>query len=454
MYTCLMNKFKNYNLKEELLLALDKLNFKEPLLVQEKVIPLLLNKENLLVQAKTGSGKTLSFLLPALNISSFNDNFTSTIILTPTRELALQINEVAKKLASFHKINIVLLIGQEDYNTQINQLKHKPHIIIGTPGRIIELIKSNNIKLDKLKLTIIDEADDFNSLGLKDQLDELISLLPSTQTALFSATINDNYINKPLKKVIIDEPKTVNTNISQYFLKTSNKYKTLLSILNNSNIKSTIVYFNTKQECSDVYDLLKQEDILVDLIHGDMNQKKRTNIYKSFKQGNIRVLLASDVISRGMDFSDVSHIINYDIPTNINTYIHRCGRSGRLKDTGISISLISKTDNQEVVEYILDNSKEYIYENENKTLNTKLEKTKEQKHTTTLIIRAGKKDKIRLIDIVGSLSNYIDSSIIGVINLQDKYTTVEILKQNFDLEVLNDYRIKGKKQKVEISRNK
>ena len=112
MYTCLMNKFKNYNLKEELLLALDKLNFKEPLLVQEKVIPLLLNKENLLVQAKTGSGKTLSFLLPALNISSFNDNFTSTIILTPTRELALQINEVAKKLASFHKINIVLLIGQ------------------------------------------------------------------------------------------------------------------------------------------------------------------------------------------------------------------------------------------------------------------------------------------------------------------------------------------------------
>ena len=185
-----------------------------------------------------------------------------------------------------------------------------------------------------------------------------------------------------------------------------------------------------------------------------MNQKKRTNIYKSFKQGNIRVLLASDVISRGMDFSDVSHIINYDIPTNINTYIHRCGRSGRLKDTGISISLISKTDNQEVVEYILDNSKEYIYENENKTLNTKLEKTKEQKHTTTLIIRAGKKDKIRLIDIVGSLSNYIDSSIIGVINLQDKYTTVEILKQNFDLEVLNDYRIKGKKQKVEISRNK
>ncbi|NLC97049.1 MAG: DEAD/DEAH box helicase [Erysipelotrichaceae bacterium] len=443
-----MNKF---NLKEELIESLYLNNFKEPLKVQEEVIPLLLNKENILVQAKTGSGKTLSYLIPILNMINFEDSYTSSIILTPTRELALQIYEVCKLLSASLKVNVVLIIGQHDYNKQINQLKHKPHIIIGTPGRIIELIKLKEIKLDNLKLTIIDEADEFNTLGLKEQLDLFISLLPKTQFALFSATISENYINFPLKKVIIDNYETVNPNISQYFIKTNDKYETLLQILNTANIKSSIVYFNTKQDCINTYKLVKELDILTGIIHGDMSQNRRTKIYNDFKEGSIRILFSSDVISRGMDFKDVSHIINYDIPNDIDTYIHRCGRSGRLDDIGISISLISN-ENTKVIDYILSNAEEYIFIINPINLNIKLEKEKIEPIITKIIIRAGKKNKLRLKDIVGSLSNYIDPSLIGVINLQDNYTEIEILSQNFNINILADYKIKGKKHKVEIKR--
>ena len=446
-----MNKFKNFNLKQELINSLQLNNYDTPLKVQEEVIPLLLKNEDLLVQAKTGSGKTLAFVIPILEKSSFEDNATKAIILTPTRELALQISEETKKLASSLKINVVCCIGQNDFTTQVNQLRHKPHIIVGTPGRLIDLIEAESINLDELEIAVIDEADQFSTLGLKDQFEMFLDLLPDCQMCLFSATFDEESLDKPFKKVIVDKSITASSNIEQFYLYTQNKVKSLLDILKNTEIVSTIVYFNTKQECKDVYDQIKNENMLIDMIHGDMNQKERSRIYKSFKEGKARVILASDVIARGMDFSDVSHIINYDMPNDINTYIHRCGRSGRLDNTGESITFITSEDRDEVVNHIKENAKPYVLQYTKSSLNTPLLKETKLKTSTSILIRAGRKDKIRIVDVVGSLSSVIDASLIGVIELQDFYTRVEILESKLDMDLFKDFKIKGKKQLVELS---
>lgn len=438
-------------MKKEILQTFNKLGYDSFLPIQEKAIPAILENKNLFIQAKTGSGKTLAYLLPALDIANHESQYTEVLIVAPTRELALQISEVAQQFANITKHHIITCIGGIDIHKQEMALKHRPTIVIGTPGRLKDLYTQNKLDITHLKLIILDEVDLIVSTGqrketecLIQQTDAQIVCTSATKTDLLTSFLPTNY-----EEIIADTTK-LNENIQSYYITCTDRKHTLLRLLHKLPIQQCIVFTNYKNDANVLSTWLQKRNILCSAFSSFYEEKERIQILDAFKRGNIRVLIATDAAARGLDLYDVSHIIHYDIPLDIETFIHRSGRSGHQNNTGTTITLI-KEINSPIAQYIMQHAKPYeTLTNHNTDLSIALKKdNNEVILSTTIQIQAGKKDKLRPKDIIGALCTKLDFSNIGTLEIQDTYSTVVILNTDANLlDTLQNLSIKGKRRKI------
>jgi ATP-dependent RNA helicase DeaD len=343
--------FKDLNLPEEILKALEKVGYEKPSPIQAEAIPLLLQGHDLLGTAQTGTGKTAAFALPMLANIDPDADFTQLLVLAPTRELAIQVAEAFQVYASFsRKIRVLPVYGGSSYDNQIRQLKRGVQVVVGTPGRVIDHIKKGTLKLDQLKFLVLDEADEMLRMGFIDDVEWILSHAPKErQTALFSATMPDairkitqRYLKDP-KHVKIASNVTTAAQITQRYCQVAGHHKleALTRILEVEDFDGVIIFVRTKTATLELAEKLSARGYDVEPLNGDIPQNARERTVERLKKGNIDILVATDVVARGLDVERVSHVINYDIPYDTESYVHRIGRTGRAGRQGDAILFIS-----------------------------------------------------------------------------------------------------------------
>jgi ATP-dependent RNA helicase DeaD len=347
-----MTTFKELGLNDEIIKSLDDLGFIEPSPVQEKAIPFILkSNKDLMALAQTGTGKTAAFGLPILNQIKASEKDLQAIILCPTRELCIQISRDIKKFAKYSKeIIITPVYGGERIDLQIKSIKNGTNIIVGTPGRVHDLIRRKVLKLQFIKWLVLDEADEMLDMGFKDDLDAIVEETPKTrQTLLFSATssksiqlIAKKYMNDA-EEISIGEKNIGAEKVTHeyYLVEPGDRFEALKRILDYLPGVYGILFCRTRRETQKVADELKQANYDTEALHGDISQSMRTKIMDRFKRKQVRLLVATDVAARGIDVSNLSHVINYNLPDQNETYTHRSGRTGRAQQSGVSISILS-----------------------------------------------------------------------------------------------------------------
>tara|TARA_R110002126_G_scaffold13118_7_gene57257 strand:+ start:166285 stop:168141 length:1857 start_codon:yes stop_codon:yes gene_type:complete len=347
-----MTKFEDFGLEPRLLKSLSMMNYTEPTPVQARTIPLALDGRDILGSAQTGTGKTAAFSIPMINALLHTEDGLG-LVLTPTRELGKQVMEAIREmLGPKSGIQTAFIIGGEPMRPQFEQLKRNPRIIVGTPGRINDHLKRGSLKLDGTRFLVLDETDRMLDMGFSIQIDEIEShMTGDRQTLMFSATMPNNimrmadrYLNNP-ERIEVGEANTAAKNIQQdvLFVQRDKKYKTLLHEL--SVREGTILVFsNTKRETEALAKKLKADGISADAIHGDLRQHKREKVIKKLRAEQFRVLVATDVVARGLDIPHIAHVINYDLPMMPEDYIHRIGRTARAGAKGHALCLIAPHD--------------------------------------------------------------------------------------------------------------
>lgn len=472
-------KFEDFNLDKYIIKALYNLNYKTPSKVQEEVIPRLLKKEDVIVRSKTGSGKTASFAIPICENIDVENNNLQALIVVPTRELALQVKDEVSNIGRLKKIRCSAIFGKQPIKEQIRELKQRVHIVVATPGRIIDHIGRNTINLDDIKYFIIDEVDKMLNKGFIADIEFILNKIPKNSAkGLFSATIDDDiqYIcDKYLKKFDILDIKYSNVIDTKQIIENkmksfeNEKYKNLKNIIYKENPTSLIIFCNTKDKVKKLYESMKKDGFLVEELHGDMSQDKRIFVIKDFKNNKFNILISTDVAARGIHIDDISLVINYDVPRDKENYIHRIGRTGRKDSYGKAITIFTDKDDKyinEIEEYlgyeikILEELKiddiakgkikfEKKYKEILKNRKNKIIEKNIHSEVTKIYINAGKKKKIRVIDIVGAFSNLpsINNEDIGVVEVQDLCSYVDILNYKGE-ELVKKYKEISIKKKV------
>lgn len=349
-----IDSFENMGIKNDLLRGIYSYGFEKPSSIQQKAIKPIIDGHDIIAQAQSGTGKTATYSIGVLEkIDHMRDNIQS-IILAHTRELALQIHQVITNISSYLNINLNLSVGGSSSRENIDALLNNPHIVIGTPGRVLDMINKKALNTKYLKILIIDEADEMLSKIFSNQIYDIFRFLPNNiQVGLFSATMTPEFfklakcfMRNPVKILIKNEELTLE-GIKQYYVnieRNEYKYSTLCDFYNVCNLAQTIIYCNSKKMVDDLYNRLMDDSFAVEQIHGDMSQEQRNSIMENFRSGNSRILIATDLLSRGIDIQQISLVINYDIPNNIESYIHRIGRSGRFGRKGTAINFITNYD--------------------------------------------------------------------------------------------------------------
>jgi translation initiation factor 4A len=346
--------FDVLNIKENLLRGVFSYGFEKPSLIQHKAIPVLISGKDIIAQAQSGTGKTGAFSIGSLNNVDEAVKDTQIIILSPTRELAHQTFTVIKELSSYTGISLCKVVGGTSVQEGIHDLRKNPQVIIGTPGRVLDMIQKNHIFTEKIKTFIIDEADEMLSQGFQELIYSLFKFIPkTTQVGLFSATFPDelvelsnNFMNNP-EQILVNKESLTLEGISQYYINVKHnnwKYDVLTDIYNTINIAQCIIYINSKNKLEEIYNELHKDNFPVGMIHGNLMTNERESIMNKFRQGEIRILLSTDLLSRGIDVQQLSLVINYDLPMEKETYIHRIGRSGRYGRKGVAINFVTDRD--------------------------------------------------------------------------------------------------------------
>jgi len=347
-----MSTFKDLGLNNNIIKALTELGYKNPTEIQEKAIPqVIASKEDLKAFAQTGTGKTAAFSLPILEKIDTNSKDTQAIILSPTRELALQITKNIEEFAKHIKgFRTAAIYGGANIEEQIRKLKKGVHIVVGTPGRTVDLINRKQLKLANVQWLVLDEADEMLNMGFKDELDKILAVTPNDkQTLLFSATfprevesIAKNYMYKPVEITSGEKNKGTDQVSHQYYVVSErNRYAALKRIADvNPNIYS-IIFCRTRRETQEVADKLIKDGYNADSLHGDLSQAQRDSVMAKFRKKHLQILVATDVAARGLDVNNLTHVINHKLPDQIESYTHRSGRTGRAGKEGISIAIVT-----------------------------------------------------------------------------------------------------------------
>ena len=417
--------------------------------VQKAAIPAIMDGNSLFIQAKTGAGKTYAYLIPSVANVYPQSPDTQILIIAPTRELAVQVNESAERICPFFNVHPVVCIGGLDIDRQINALRHRPHIIIGTPGRLNDLLQQGKIRLDHIRMLIMDEADQIISTGQKEEVHLLLRHIPAdVQMVALSATSNPEvmqFLPQNTEKLILDENR-VNERIDVKHIITDQRQETLLNLLKHLPVTTAIVFTNYKEDANQLSELLQKQGILSSAFSSYFEEKKRLSILKQFREGKIRVLVATDAAARGLDISDVSHIIHYDLPMDKETFIHRSGRSAHQGDNGTTI-LMGK-DEQQIRAFTTESTPLTLDESYICDLSVPYEKKTVTSDTLKIRIHAGRKDKIRPKDVIGALCTIMDFNDIGTLEIQDTFSSVILLNKNISLPPR--ITIKGKSRKLSI----
>lgn len=472
-------KFEEFELDTTILEALHKLGYTQPMPVQEEVIPLILQGNDVIVKSKTGSGKTASFAIPVIEQIIWDERDPQCLVLTPTRELALQIKEEFDNIGAYKRLKTTAVFGKQPYRFQVQDLKERCHVVIGTPGRVLDHLQRGTLKLDKIRTFILDEADEMLNMGFIDSVKEIMHYFPGNlTTCLFSATYPQAIqelamgFMKDAKMVEIQSSHAVTELVTHYAyrMKEHEKLEFLIKLLCKEQPASCIIFAKTQEHVKEICDALYEKHLSVDKIHGGMLQEDRMDNLKDFKKGKLRILVATDVAARGIDIQEVSHIINYDMPNQSETYVHRLGRSGRVNASGTAISLLSQYDGERVrllEEFLgealdVKDTKEIeavevtakLLKGLQYSIEIKEDKGKEiRKDTMKLYLNGGKSKKVRAGDIVGAICEIdgVTGDDIGVIQVQDRQSYVDILhgKGNKVLKALQHKTIKGKQLKVQ-----
>ena len=474
------NQFAQYPLSEEILEALTLLGYLLPTKIQQEVIPMVFADKDIAAKSQTGTGKTAAFAIPICERVIWEEHFPQALVLEPTRELAFQVRDEIFYIGRKKRLKVPALFGGFPIDKQILTLRQKSHIIVGTPGRILDHMGKETLQLSKIKTLVIDEADLMLDMGFLEDVKQIIEALPSdVQILLFSATLEeeikeltDQYMKDPVS-IILDDNKTTQL-ISQgaYFIPTEDKYEIFINILIKENPKNCIIFCGTREMVNVLCHKLHREKIPCGMLHGEMEQKERLATIHDFREGKFIYLIATDVAARGVDFEQITHVINYDFPTGKETYLHRIGRTGRKGNKGKAISLVTEDDMRmyKTVEEYLGMEIPHMAlpdreESEYKTFLTSLKRIRIKRvrkgaalnsGITKLSIGGGKKSKMRASDIVGAICDIdgIEALDIGIIDIRDSLTYVEILngKGKRVLTALEDKPIKGKYRKVHITK--
>lgn len=343
-------KFNDLPLSEELLRAVNEMGFEEPTAIQAGAIPHLIEGRDLLGQAQTGTGKTCAFGIPLIENTDTEDGSIQHLILSPTRELAMQIADELNELARFKPgIRILSIYGGQPMDRQLNALRKRPQIIVGTPGRVMDHMRRRTLKLDGLQTLVLDEADEMLNMGFREDIDTILTDTPDDiQRVLFSATMPRSILE--LTETYLDDPIHVNikrqeasvTSIDQTYieLRESSKTEVLCRLIEAKNINLALIFCNTKNRVDELTAKLQTRGYAAEGLHGDMNQRQRTTVMNAFKQGRTEFLVATDVAARGIDVDNIEMVINYDLPGDVEYYVHRIGRTGRAGRSGQSVSFV------------------------------------------------------------------------------------------------------------------
>jgi len=349
-------KWDDFNLKEDILRGIFSIGFEEPSQIQKTAIMPVIEKRDVIAQAPSGTGKTGTFSISTLQRIDVSEKCTQAIILAPTHELVKQISYVINQIgSSMNGLVIKTLVGGTSVNEDIRDLRENvPHVIVGSTGRVNDMVRRRHIQMDTIRLFILDEADEMLSGGFKEQVYTIFQHLTNeAQIAVFSATMpsymlemTTKFMKNPVKITL--EPEKLNLEgIQQYFLAVNNddgKFEALKALFEHLTVNQSIIYVNSVQRVMDLYDAMKKEDFSVVCIHSSMKREEREEAFRTFRTGAVRVLISSNVTSRGIDIQQVSVVINFDIPRSVNTYLHRIGRSGRWGRKGNAINFITRED--------------------------------------------------------------------------------------------------------------
>ncbi|WP_099470204.1 DEAD/DEAH box helicase [Konateibacter massiliensis] len=471
--------FHNYKISEDIVKALDGLEYDIPTEVQAKVIPSALEKNDLIVRARTGSGKTAAYTIPICELVEWLENKPQALILTPTRELAVQVKEDFINIGRFKRVNAVAVYGRHQFSIEKSELKQKAHVVVGTPGRILDHIKRGTVALNKINYLVIDEADRMLDMGFVAQVEEIVKELPKERmTMLFSATMSDevkrmssNYMRDPIH-IDVSEDSIVTADIEHFLYMTDeeDKFESLTDVCIMEKPDSCIIFCSTKDQVDMVCDRLNDMGYPCNKIHGGMEQNDRLSAMMRFKRGEYRYLIATDIAARGIDIDNISLVINYDIPLDEKNYIHRTGRTGRAGQKGKAITFVVPTqtrylhDIEEQIGFEIQEiekptreevsiQKPFFDEKMNKAPQIKkLKGDQLNKDIMKLRFNGGKKKKLRATNFVGVISNLegIGVEDIGIITIQDTLTYIEILngKGPLVLEAMKHTLVCGKQLKV------
>lgn len=489
------NKFVQMGISEEIVGALHILGYQEPTKIQEQVIPIALKGKDIVGESQTGSGKTAAFGIPLCELAEWNENVPEALVLEPTRELTVQVKQELYHIGRNKRLKVADVFGGFPIDKQIQTLKQKSHIVVGTPGRVMDHVRRGSLQLSKIKRVVIDEADLMLDMGFMEEVQSILQKIPEQRTLmLFSATIGEEiahliqqYLRNPIV-ISVDDTKETKTNIRQelYYAEQDEKYRMFLKLLVRENPDSCMIFCGTREMVNVLCRKLRKDGVKCGMIHGEIDQQDRIRTIEGFREGRFRYLIATDVVARGIDFDQLSHVFNYDFPTGKETYVHRIGRTGRNGASGTAISIV--TDADEKMRRMIEEYVGYpLPLKEKDTLTDELEKeqqSKEESDTyhkefwdrqkekpvlkkkkgagfnrtiTKLSIGGGKKSKMRAVDIVGTICSIpgMEAEDIGAIDIRDSLTYVEIRngKGKKVLEALQEKTIKGKPRKVRETRN-
>ena len=346
--------FKDLELSQPILDAIEEMGYVTPSPIQAEAIPVVAAGKDIIGQAQTGTGKTAAFMLPLLGKIDTNSRDVQVLVLSPTRELANQIHEESRKFAkNMRGIYMLPIYGGASYDPQIRALKRGVHIVIGTPGRIMDHMNRGTLKLENLKVLVLDEADEMLNMGFKDDIETILEKTNSDrQTVMFSATMPREILNiartyqkdPEIIKVVTEEQ--TNKQIDQYYIEVRrhDRLQAMICTIDMMGLTSSIVFTNTKREVDELVSKLQEEGYVTEGLHGDLKQAQRDRVMNSFRKKTVNILVATDIAARGIDVSNVEAVFNYDIPLNEENYVHRIGRTGRAGMAGLSITFVFGKD--------------------------------------------------------------------------------------------------------------
>ncbi len=470
-------EFTRYGLSEDVLTALKLLGYVEPTRIQELVIPLALQGKDLTAASGTGTGKTAAFAVPLCEKVTWDGNEPQALVLEPTRELAVQVREEIFHIGRRKRLNVPAVFGGFPIDKQIQTLKQKCHIVVGTPGRVLDHINRGTMSVDRITTLVIDEADLMLDMGFLDEVGQIIEAIPKkTQMMLFSATMKDRieelavrYMNEA-EQVEVPAESVAADSVEQRVCEVcaEEKYEAFFSVLMKERPKDAMIFCATRDMVNVLCRKLRKDQVRAGLLHGEMDQAERLKTVEDMRTGRIHFLIATDVAARGVDFEGITHVFNFDFPTAKETYVHRIGRTGRNGKTGKSISFVTPDEMkhlQSVESYIgkelpkiqwqsvTEKEKQDFLEDQKHNVNERVRKGSELKRSIMrLSIGGGKKSKIRTVDIVGTICSIpgISAEDIGTIDIRESLTYVEIVNHKGPavLEALQTKPLKGKVRKV------